>query len=306
MRHRYFAIALILLAASSCSEVIDVHVRNMDKTYLVVEALLTDQDNVRQIVTLTESISYFSKDTVPCIKGASVILDDGSSSIVYAETDEPGVYQAPAGFHGTAGKTYHLHIDAVVAGKPGSYDAESTMPEHGCQIDSVDYVFSGNPLYKIDSLWTISIWGKDKEQTSYYYMTAAVNGNYFPYDLSSVMDDRYFAGQEITGFPMTMIHQTERNRKRFGDCCKYLETGDVLTVSIYTLPKYCFEFFSAYASNTAGNMPMFSSQPANVPTNITGGDAMGIFAACSVSSADRVVDDPLRPVFNYLIPKAGE
>ena len=296
-RHIAYILTLVLATAMSCSEKMDVHVKNMDRTYLTVEGFLTDVAFMQQTITLSESVGYFGADTVPAVREAVVTVDDGSSTVTYEET-EPGVYVAPRGFHGTPGKTYHLSIDAKVAGEHRHYDAESTMPEPGFQIDSIDYAYSG--IMGVDSTWTIAMWGKDAPEESFFYASMAVNGHSYPYDLSLALNDKYFAGQRITAFPIGVMMQTAHNQELYGPCCKFLEKGDLLTFTALTLPKDCFDFFFSFASNLSGSaIPLFSSQPANCPTNISGGDAMGYFAACPVSMSSVVVDDPLRPFFRY-------
>lgn len=289
-------IAFMVAAFSSCSELVDVRVKDMDCTFLVVESFLTDCGDFPQTVTLSESVHYYAQELAPAVGGASVTVDDGSRTVRYFENDTvPGLYVAPEGFCGTPGGTYHLHIDAVVGGEQQSYDAVSTMPEPGFQLDSIDYAFAGNELLQIDSIWTVSIWGSDLPQTSWFYIGGALNGNVFPYALSMAMDDKYFAGQSVEGFPITMLMQFEYAQQLYGPCCKYLETGDVLTVYALTLDKDCYDFFISFAENASGvTIPMFSSQPASCPTNITGGPAMGWFAACPLIWSDRVVDDPKR------------
>lgn len=298
MKTRYFAyVIFVILALISCSEKIDINVKNMDRTYLTVEGFLTDTPFLQQTITLSESTGYFDNEPAPAVRGALVSVDDGLESVVYEET-EPGVYAGPRGFHGTPGKTYHLKIEAEVGGENRRYEAVSTMPKSGFQVDSIDYAYSG--VMGIDSTWTIAMWGKDAPEPGYFYAFMSVNGHPYPYDLSVVMDDKYFAGQRITAFPIGVMMQTAHNQEVYGPCCKFLEKGDILTFTALTLPKDCFDFFFSFAMNMTGSaIPLFSSQPANCPTNVTGGDAMGYFAACPVSMASVVVDDPLRPVFRY-------
>ena len=70
-----FCVALL----GGCSEEVQVHTRDMDRTYLVVEAMLTDQPDVPQKVVLTESIDYFvknpSSDDVLAINLSSIIKE---------------------------------------------------------------------------------------------------------------------------------------------------------------------------------------------------------------------------------------
>lgn len=295
---RFAYVIMAALLAVGCSEKINVHVKNIDRTYLVLEGFLTDMPFIQQTLTLSESTGYFETGDTPAVRGAHVTVDDGEETVVYEETETPGVYSAPRSFRGKTGKTYTLHIDAVVGGEQRSYQAVSTMPEPGFQIDSIDYAYTG--LMQADSTWTVGMWGKDRPEPGYFYAFMSVNGNPYPYDLSLALDDKYFAGQTITAFPIGVMMQNAHNQKLYGPCCKFLEKGDILTFTALTLPKDCFDFFFSLASNLMGSaIPFFSSQPANCPTNITGGEAMGYFAACPVSMSSVIVDDPLRPVFRY-------
>ena len=300
MKTRVLAYVMAVAAALSCSEKVDVYVKDMDRVYLTVEGFLTDSPLVRQTIKLTESTGYFDDISAPLVRNAEVYVDDGSTKVRY-ELEPPGVYAAPMGFHGTPGQTYRLSIDAEIDGEKRHYEAVSTMPEPGFQLDSIDYAHTG--LMSVDSLWTVGMWGKDAPSTDYFYANVAVNGYPYPYDMSLIMDDKYFAGQQITAFPVAVLAQTERNQTLYGPCCKPLEKGDVITFTAMTIPKDCYDFFFSFASNLSGSaIPFFSSQPANCPTNVTGGDAMGYFAACPVSTASVVVDNPLKPFFSKLIP----
>jgi hypothetical protein len=290
-------LGIVLLAG--CSEEVDVHTRSMDRTYLVVEAMLTDRADRYQKVLLTESIDYFEEEMPPVVTGAEVSVSDGNETYRYTETPAgSGCYIGPDGFHGTPGITYTLSIDAVVGGKHNHYEAVSTMEESGFEVKAVDYMYLGATNPQADSLWTVAVWGQDDPRTSYYYVSAQLNEAVFPLGLSLVMDDKYFNGQPVVCFPITTLYQTEATRKQYGNCGKYLEVGDVFTLNVYSVPKEYFTFYTGFISSSVGaSVPMLQSQPANCPTNITGGDAVGFFVACSSSSASVVIDDPFRPFY---------
>lgn len=261
---------------------------------LAVEAVLTDQADRPQRVVLTRTVPYFSDADIPAVSGARVTVSVDEDTVPFQEV-EAGVYVAPAGFYGEEGKSYHLCIEVP---EEAVYEADAVMPERGFRLDAVDYAYAGDKSMGLDSLWTLGIWGKDLEITSYYYVTKAVNGLYFPFEMSDVIDDLYFNGREVAGFPIGALLQTEEFRKHYGDCCKYLETGDVVTFEAWTLDKGYYDFLMSLMLNGAmGAIPLFSPQPSNAPTNIRGGDAVGYFAACPVSAASITVDDPLRPTY---------
>ena len=298
-----FSILYILFAimAVACSE--ETGLRSKDEHYerLAVEALITDQADRPQRVLLNKTIPYFEEASPSGVSGALVTVSDGKEEIRFTEK-ETGVYEAPEGYHGEQGGKYHLRI-AVPDGDV--YEAEATMPHNGYRLDAIDYAFAGNKTMGLDSLWTIAIWGKDMETTDYYYVTAGVNGAFYPFEMAEVTDDKYFSGNVINGFPIATLMQYSIMRKLYGDCAKYLETGDVVTLEAMTLSKDYFDYLMAVLLNgTISAIPLFSPQPANCPTNIKGGDgtAVGYFAACPVVSASVTVDDPLRPYYKKSAP----
>ena len=287
--------------AVACSEETDLRSKDEHYERLAVEALITDQADRPQRVLLNKTIPYFEEASPSGVSGALVTVSDGKEEIRFTEK-EAGVYEAPEGYHGEQGGKYHLRI-AVPDGDV--YEAEATMPHNGYRLDAIDYAFAGNKTMGLDSLWTIAIWGKDMETTDYYYVTAGVNGAFYPFEMAEVTDDKYFSGNVINGFPIATLMQYSIMRKLYGDCAKYLETGDVVTLEAMTLSKDYFDYLMAVLLNgTISAIPLFSPQPANCPTNIKGGDgnAVGYFAACPVVSASVTVDDPLRPYYKKSAP----
>lgn len=302
-RNKLFALLLSAIVLASCSEVVDIHTKGMDRHYLVVEGMLTDRPEMPQRVLLTGSVDYFEPDTPPAVSGARVAVSDGESTYEYTETPAgSGCYIGPQGFCGSPGKTYTLSVDVEMDGSQRHYEAVSTMESPGFADVEIDYMYAGNPAMHIDSLWTVALWGRDLPQTSYYYINTRLNDAVFPMQLCMAIDDKYFAGQTVTCFPITTLAQTGLRRKMYGDCAKYLETGDVITLYAYTIPKDYFDFYMGFVSSSVGAaIPLIQSQPSNCPTNISGDYAAGYFVACSSSSASVVVDEPLRPFYKKLL-----
>ena len=280
----------------ACSEETDVRSEGGHYERIAVEAILTDQSDRPQRVLLSKTIPYFEENSPSGVSGAIVTISHGKEEVRFSEK-ESGVYEAPEGYHGEQGEDYLLRI-ALSGGEV--YEAKATMPHNGYRLDDVDYAFAGNKTMGLDSLWTIAIWGEDMETTDYYYVTAGVNGNFYPFEMAEVTDDKYFSGNVINGFPIATLMQYSQMRKLYGDCAKYLETGDVVTLEAMTLSKDYFDYLMAVLLNGSfAAIPLFSPQPANCPTNIKGGDgtAVGYFAACPVVSASVTVDDPFRPYY---------
>ena len=290
-----------ILSVAACSEETDLRSSGEHQEFISVEAIITDRADRPQQVLLSKSVPYFEEASSKGVSGAIVTISDGNEEVRFSEK-ETGVYEAPAGYHGEPGGNYHLTISLPYG---DLYSADATMPHSGFRIDEVDYAFAGNKTMGLDSLWTLAIWGQDLETTDYYYVTAGVNGAFYPFEMAEVTDDKYFSGNVINGFPIATLMQYSFMRKLYGDCAKYLETGDLVTLEAMTLSKDFYDYLVAVLLNgTVSAIPLFSPQPSNCPTNIKGGDGnvAGYFAACPVVSASVTVDDPLRPYYKKLAP----
>jgi len=288
-----YLIALLLPFLAACTEKVDLRSRSDYHEYLAVEATLTDRSEDPQRITLSRTISYFRQEAQPMVRGASVQVND----VVFQEK-EPGIYEAPEGYACQEGVDYRLRI-RLPEGE--EYEAEATMPENGFRLDAVDYAYAGGKTMDSDSLWTLAVWGYEKEIESYFLLTHAVNGLYPPFSMAIVSDDKFFNNAEVAGFPITGLLQSEVFRKQYGDCYKYIEAGDVLTQEIWTLDKGYYDYLVALTMGGT-SIPLFTPQPANVPTNIRGEQVLGYFAVCPVSRASVTVDDPFRPYFKRLFP----
>ena len=314
-RFGFVFLAIALLAA--CTEKTDLRSEGEYNEYLAVDATLTDRAEDAQRVYLSRTVPYFGEagdHAAAAVEKALVTVADGAETVRFQEV-EPGVYEAPAGFAAQAGRNYKLRIEEG----DEVYEAEASMPEAGFSLDGIDYAWAGNKSMNVDSLWTVAIWGEDKPQASFYYVSIGVNDLFYPFDLSEVMDDKYFNGNVVNGFPITSLMQVHQMQTLYGDCFKYLETGDVITLRALTLSKEYYDFLIAVTLNgTLSSIPLFSPQPANCPTNIrklTGGSGpgpgpgdtaidhvVGYFAVCPVVSASVTVEDPLRPYYKRLFP----
>jgi len=283
----------ILLLLCACTERIDLQSRSDYHDYLTVEATLTDHPEDQQRVWLFRSTPYFSNKPGAIVQGASVKVND-----VIFNNKGAGVYDAPEGFACEPGVEYKLQITLP---NGDHYEAEATMPEPGFRMDDIDYAYSGGMTMDMDSLWTVGVWGQEKEIDSYYLLTHAVNGEYQPLEMCKLAPDLYFNSNEVVGFPIEALLQSELLRKQYGDCYKYLETGDVITLEIWTLDKGYFDYLLSLTMNTV-SIPLFTPQPANAPCNIRGEHVLGYFAVCPVARASVTVEDPFRPYFKKLLP----
>lgn len=294
MKNKLFVI-LSLFAAVSCSEKIEIETRSMDIDYLAVESIITDTP-VPQIVKLSYSTNYFGDNSVPVpASNAKVVITEGSDDYVFTEST-PGTYVSPNEFQGEIGKTYSLHIELRdKEGRINEYFAESTMPRAGFVLDSIDYKYMGPQL---DSSWTFGIWGTDLPGEDRYFALPGTNGSVYPFDYGLFISDMYFDGKKVDGFPLGIYTRNAESLTKFGDCAKPLETGDLITLSLFDITQEFYEFLTAFSTNvSAVSIPLLTPPPANLPTNIHGENVFGFFTTCSVVSAFRIVDDPYRTSF---------
>ena len=290
---RKYLLPLLAFILCACTEKVDLRSRSDYHDYLAVEATLTDRSEDPQQIVLTRTISYFHTESQPMVQGASVKVND----VTFSEK-EPGIYIAPEGYACEPGVEYKLRIRLPDG---DAYEAEAEMPEAGFRMDAIDYAFAGGKTMDSDSLWTVAVWGLEKDIDSYYLLTHAVNGNYQPFSMALVSDDKFFNSNDVKGFPITALMQSEYLRKQYGDCFKYLERGDEVTLEIWTLDKGYYDFLLSLTMNSV-SIPLFTPQPANVPTNIRGEHVLGYFAVCPVARASVEVEDPFRPYFKRMFP----
>ena len=290
---RKYLLPLLAFILCACTEKVDLRSRSDYHDYLAVEATLTDRAEDAQRITLTRTISYFHTEAQPMVQGASVKVND----VLFSEK-EPGIYEAPEGYACEPGVEYKLRIRLP---EGDTYEAEAEMPEAGFRMDAVDYAFAGGKTMDSDSLWTVAVWGYEKDIDSNYLLTHAVNGNYQPFSMALVSDDKFFNHNDVKGFPITALLHCEFLRKQYGDCFKYLERGDEITLEIWTLDKGYYDFLLSLTMNSV-SIPLFTPQPANVPTNIRGEHVLGYFAICPVARASVEIEDPFRPYFKRMFP----
>ena len=290
---RKYLLPLLACILCACTEKVDLRSRSDYHDYLAVEATLTDRAEDPQQVVLSRTISYYHTEAQPMVRGASVTVND----VIFSEK-EPGIYRAPEGYACEPGVEYKLRI-RLPEGE--AYEAEAEMPEPGFRMDAIDYAFAGGMTMDSDSLWTVAVWGLEKDIDSYYLLTHAVNGFYQPMELCKLAPDLFFNSNVVVGFPIEALLQSEVLRQQYGECYKYLEEGDVITLELWTMDKGYFDYMLSLTMNGV-SIPLFTPQPANAPTNIRGEHVVGYFAVCPVARASVTVEDPFRPYFKKLLP----
>lgn len=278
-------ILLAMLAAVSCVEDFVPDIKESDARRIVVDAVLTT-DTAAHCVKITASAPYGTKE-MPVVSGARVTLSDGSSAITLTEMSGTGCYYTPDDYAGEVGKTYTLTVDGRDGEEDFHFKAQDTMPPSGVRGDAFDY-------YKMaDSLWVFAIWGQDLPGiASHYAADLRINGESHDYgqwvsvDGYQMFDGNYLNGGEYLFYSSVDMLGT-------GEAPPPLKEGDVAEVYFYSMSDFFYRFMTALLSESMPHMPLFSPQPANLPTNIEGG-AAGVFALAHCTRMRVVIGDPGR------------
>lgn len=272
--------------------------------YLTVECLLTDIPLLPHVVKLSESVDFYGIDSTalsaPPVSGARVSISDGDEIVEFKEKSDgdKGTYYAPTGYCAKSGKTYHLHIEIDdPEGGVKEYNATSTMAESGCRLDAVDYKM----INAVDSIYSISIWGEVFDMESYLLAIPFINTNIFPLSSAFGLENKYYRGKYLSAFPMAARHYVSWAAYESGkEYRKPFEEGDIVGVGILSLSKDFYDYFVSYMfCHNSGSIPLITSQPANLPTNIEGENAAGYFTTAPVQLQYCTVDDPYRR--NFLV-----
>ena len=293
----YLAVALAAMLAASCVEDFDLQVAKESSTRLVVDCLLTTElsaETTNNTVRLSTSVPYGSNRR-PEVENAVVMLSDGERTMRLEPIEGSGEYVTPNDFKGEEGRTYTLEIDAELDGEPVHCTSSATMPPSGIRADDMDY-------YKMsDSLWVFALWGQDEPGIiSHYGGELVVHGKRQPYDKwvfidgSDMFDGNYLWGGEYLFYSTSSLMVPEGEEPNLP-----LVEGDVVTLYFYTMEDFFYKWFMAMSSESMAHFPMFSPQPANLPTNIEG-NAIGVFGLASVTKLSVTIGDPERTRMDML------
>jgi len=281
-----FSIATLinsLCFLSSCEADLELNVQNADRTYLVVDGMITNEAKAH-CIRLSTSYPYFGKSGSLPVKGAEVVISDGTESIELTEKQD-GEYYTPANWSALYGKTYTLSVSTDQEGVAGVYHAESTMPEPGGRYEKLDYYYD-----KDSESWITKVWFQDYPGIiSNYVINLGLNGQLLQSVYTVQRGDSYFDGMYLNGTVYVSLKAGEG-----GQLDKPLQTGDVLTLYQYCAPKSYYDFVYTKFHTTLPTLPLIVPQPANCQTNISGG-ALGFFSACYVEPLSVTITDPFKP-----------
>jgi len=273
----------MLCFLSSCRTDIELDSKDSDKTYLVVDGMITSEAK-SHCITLSTSSPFFGETTYNPITKAEVTLSDGSDQILLKEK-KSGEYYTQEDWSGVPGKTYTLTVKTEQDNVSGVYKAVSTMPEAGAGYGRMDYFYD-----KDTQSWEFEVWMRDfPDIISYYVIFCELNGKRLQGMLGILNGDSYLDGFYINGGVFFSL-----GVRWDGYLKEPLKKGDVVTLYVCCAPKDYYDFTYAISVNTQLSLPLLTPPPANCPTNVSS-DGLGFFSACYVEPLSVTITDPYKP-----------
>lgn len=285
--HAYLLL-LAVLCAASCTEDFTPDIKQSAVSKYVVDGLITTESTAH-CVKLSKSAPYGTAAAdMPLVHGATVSITDGMSTVLLHEDGQTGCYLTPDDYKGEVGVAYKLSVDIPEEGSTVHLEGVDMIPPEGFRVDAFDY------YQMADSVWVFAIWGQDLPGLmSHYCADLRVNGEGHGYndwifmDGNQILDGNYLNAGEY------LFYLSGESILTPGVYNEPLKTGDVVEMYLYSMSDYFFSFRCAMANESSAHIPLFSPQPANLPTNITGG-AFGCFVGSNVSRHSVVIGDPQR------------
>jgi len=258
--------ALILVALTSCEEVIDIDLNSSDPSFVVEGTMYKDSVG---LVRLTRTTNYFSSEGPDIIEDAVVRISDGTSSELL--TYKTNGYYYGSTIAGTEGKSYSIEIvDGGV-----TYAGSSFMPVKS-DIVSVRYykdetpgVFNPNG----EIIYTITCdFNDDPGIDNYYMIRYILDGAEQP--------ESYYLVTENSANNGT-LNDSEIGTISFSESFFY--EGGEAEVRVFSIDESVYKYFMQLNDILFWKRRLMPPTPYNPVSNVSNG-ALGYFAAWAYDS----------------------
>jgi len=240
---KYILFAFIILAFSSCEDVVDVDLNTASPRLVIDASIVWEKGTVgnEQKIKLTTSTSYYQTVSPP-VSGATVFITD-SNNLVYdfIENTETGEYLC-TNFVPVLNENYTLTV--IHDGQ--TYTATETLkpvPEIDFIEQKNDGGFSGDEI-------EIKTFITDNALTTDFYLWK-YEPSFAAIPLYDVSDDDFFNGNQFSDL---FLHED-------------LESGNTLGISVYGISQTYYNYMNLLLSISGGGGP-FSTPPARLRGNI--------------------------------------
>lgn len=268
-KYSFLYICSLIFLSLACEKTISLDPGQTPELY-VVEGLITNVSNKHQI-KITKSQGFNDSGVSPGVSGAEVVVVDDQGLVVEFSEAQPGVYRAKEAFAGEIGRTYTLTIKHQNQLFTAS-ERMNTMGTVDTLLAQIDPEEQADPEDE-GRFYDVLVFMQEPQETENFYLAKFFrNGQLENYDGDDVyVFDDVAIGEELSALPGPI----------------YYAEGDVARTELYSLSRKAFRFYSDLYANITNDGGMFSSQPANVSTNLEGG-AIGYFQV-SALDVDEVI-----------------
>lgn len=251
--------SLLGLFFSSCTEVIEVDIPENTEKLMVEGNISTELDS--SFVRLSLTVPYFGDNKpYPIVPNATVSVNG-----VAFTYDTNGIYRPAKPYIGIVGTTYNLSVSYN-----GNLYTSSSLLEPMFQIDSVVPTYK-EPQGFFEAGYTVTYFGWDtRGQLKNTYLRFGFKGKDSisdSYDDFRVLFDN--KGQDPN---RPVVFEIPFVR---------LAPGDTNILVFRSIDQAVYRYYLALNNRSDDGGP-FSTPPANLPTNIKGKDALGLFAAYDI------------------------
>lgn len=251
---------LLCLTFFACEEYREWELETSEESYLVVEAILTDE-NIRQEIKLSQSFPDIN-GAVPAVTDAEILVEVNGVQYTFSHNDtEPGSYLSDQSFEIINNLIYSLEIKWQGERYAAQSELSNVSPiptfsfEENGDVDSLvfsRFIHVFNPsqqaMYEMDIDWSHLSNEENTHAIQYFYTFNSVH-----------------IGQLV--FP-------RREQVRF-------PRGSIVEVKKFGLNDDFAEFLRAMALETEWSGYVYYATPDNIPGNISNG-ALGFFSTCAV------------------------
>ena len=267
--HKLLVSAFVVLTACTEDIVIDVQ---EGEPMIGVEASFTDEWKQHEAI-LSYTASFYNKDEIKMVSGATVYVTDGMDTVYYHEDMEQLGHYFTDSVAGKKNTVYRLCVEIPeLDGTKQCLFAESLMPDNVESIDSlVVKPFNGEndsmpTVFFMDTIeWVYPYFQSLPDPSIIYMPLLSINDSLVSNTLTQrmIIPVGGYAGYYING-----VEMQEANKEipigyfRKSD----LNEGDSIRADMYSITSdYLYYVYSLMAS--LGSNPMMGA-PANVSTNI--------------------------------------
>lgn len=263
----YIALLLLmLLAFTSCEEVMDVELKDF-KEVIVIEAVMVNGTSPF-MVKISKTTPYFDVPSGNPVSGAVVSVKTDEGNVKLFSESKPGLYELHK-THAHPGYWYIMEVEYEGV----KYTARSFMHET-VQISDLGFTyFDGFGIF--DSGYKVNTFIRDPADIeNYYRLKYFVNGKaHTGLGSFSLYTDQLFDGKSIG----------------LGQRSVAFKKTDTITIELQTIDKAAYDYFSTL-ERISGLDVLQSVSPSNPNSNFNNG-ALGYFSAYSSDSKTVIISD---------------